>query len=604
MTNIRAFLLTAVAVSQICFSTPVLSAQEQGKLLLRVDPDTTPRAMNVVYVRPNAATTTTLYLQNLGEDVPNTATIKLVQIAGKQTRVIGQATRNAKDKDGLLDFAKVKDAKDAKDAADKIDLSDPPYQLRLLVEAAGQEFFKGDFDLRIRPARDLVTASAKYDRATRELRITVALKEAFDAKGCPVELVLGPAFKETKDGTFKQVLTTVKQNVELIARGVEFLPGVNVAGGRVYLNVNGYDRAFTYQATLKDTGALQEITFDNQVGARLRAPRYALPSDKFKIGLEMDGGLDVGQLEVGLDRTGKRDLERFQVRKLPGLRRQKVHLSIGPAGELVWQSDVRDWQPEFDTTDVFGPVTFQVRVLSGGKGIDLVPTPGKRAGETYLQADPDLPGRLFAQVILDNSPPENVKFVNLKTEWAKGKAFPVQARADSRDKGRLAPIVKAVFFQGKTPANGKVKEDAVLALGELDAASGLWKAEIPATDKESLELNVQLATATGMEATPARPTMIFFHAAGSAKWATVKGSVVYGDLRQPEVTVTLGDANGKVKGTAKTDDKGAFAFEKVVPGSYYVTASKNFPALIGQVPFEVPGGQDLVENVAVRLRAK
>ena len=164
--------------------------------------------------------------------------------------------------------------------------------------------------------------------------------------------------------------------------------------------------------------------------------------------------------------------------------------------------------------------------------------------------------------------------------------------------------MKAVFFQGKTPANGKVKEDAVLALGELDAASGLWKAEIPATDKESLELNVQLATATGMEATPARPTMIFFHAAGSAKWATVKGSVVYGDLRQPEVTVTLGDANGKVKGTAKTDDKGAFAFEKVVPGSYYVTASKNFPALIGQVPFEVPGGQDLVENVAVRLRAK
>ena len=96
MTNIRAFLLTAVAVSQICFSTPVLSAQEQGKLLLRVDPDTTPRAMNVVYVRPNAATTTTLYLQNLGEDVPNTATIKLVQIAGKQTRVIGQAMRNAK----------------------------------------------------------------------------------------------------------------------------------------------------------------------------------------------------------------------------------------------------------------------------------------------------------------------------------------------------------------------------------------------------------------------------------------------------------------------------------------------------------------------------
>ena len=293
--------------------------------------------------------------------------------------------RNAKDKDGLLDFAKVKDAKDAKDAADKIDLSDPPYQLRLLVEAAGQEFFKGDFDLRIRPARDLVTASAKYDRATRELRITVALKEAFDAKGCPVELVLGPAFKETKDGTFKQVLTTVKQNVELIARGVEFLPGVNVAGGRVYLNVNGYDRAFTYQATLKDTGALQEITFDNQVGARLPAPRYALPSDKFKIGLEMDGGLDVGQLEVGLDRTGKRDLERFQVRKLPGLRRQKVHLSIGPAGELVWQSDVRDWQPEFDTTDVFGPVTFQVRGAERRQG-DRSGSHARQAGRRNVLA--------------------------------------------------------------------------------------------------------------------------------------------------------------------------------------------------------------------------
>ena len=601
MTNLRNPWLTAALVSLSCwcvgFLPPALLAQEkETKLLMRVDSEKAPRALNVVYVRPNAMTTMALHLQNLSVDVPNNATIKLVQMVGNQPRVIGQATLNPAGKDAPLVFVK------AKDAPDKIDLSSPPFKLQLLVEAGGKRHFEKDFDLRIRSAHDLVTASCKYEKSTRQLRFKVTLKETFDAKGCPVELVLGPGFKDTKKGTFKQVLTNPNQTVELFAEGIEFRPGVNSAEGRVYLNVNGYDRAFIFQATLKESGDLVEIPFDNEVGARLRAPLYALPSEKFKIGLEMDGGLDVGQVEVGLDRTGKK--EQFQVQTFPSLRKQKVQLSVSPTGELVWQTEVRDWEAEFDTADVFGPVWFRVRVLSGTREIDVVPAVGKRSDEPLLKIDTDFPRSLFARVILDGTKPENIEFVDLPKKWCRGKQTTVQAKAALRPPERLAPIDKVTFFQGKAAPDGKINPDAVLGEGKFDAVSGLWKAEIAVPEKESFDLSVQFVTVAGLAASDSKKVFTTVCDNGPSKWATVKGSVVYGERGQSDITVTLSDGNGKIKRAVKTNAKGEFAFDRVLPGSYFVTAVRNFPELIGQVPLEVPEGQEIVDNVAVRLKAK
>ena len=154
--------------------------------------------------------------------------------------------------------------------------------------------------------------------------------------------MLGPLLSR-KIGQGRDVqasFTTVKQNVELIAKGVEFFAGRQCGGGPSVSQCERLRSGLHLPGNAQGYGRVAGNYF-RQPGWRLIASAAdALPSDKFKIGLEMDGGLDVGQLEVGLDLgPARRHLERFQVRKLPGLRRQKVHLSIGPAGELVWQSE-------------------------------------------------------------------------------------------------------------------------------------------------------------------------------------------------------------------------------------------------------------------------
>ena len=113
-----------------------------------------------------------------------------------------------------------------------------------------------------------------------------------------------------------------------------------------------------------------------------------------------------------------------------------------------------------------------------------------------------------------------------------------------------------------------------------------------------------MTTHTGMAAVKTATISYRDPTAGGKGIAKITGKVGYGPNPVPNAAVALLDEKGAVKGSAKTDAKGEYAFDKVPPGNYVVSAAQSFPALVGRTPVEVPEGKELIDNVAVRLLSK
>jgi hypothetical protein len=342
------------------------------------------------------------------------------------------------------------------------------------------------------------------------------------------------------------------------------------------------------------------MSFSKKIGARIRVPRYAKPNEKFPVLVELDGPLNADyRVEIGLDRAGKK--ERFLDEKFVGIRQQKIRLGFSEGGDLVCHTQVRDWQAEFDTTGVYGRIWFRLVVFKKDRKtgkyeeVELSFPEETRPYLAGMTADVESK-RLYAAVIQDETPPEDVEFVDLPKTWIPGKPLPVEVKTRKREEHQ-APIEKVVLFKGKVPADGKFNPDAILGAADFDAKKGLWSVVIPPQEKNDvLDLTALVTTQTGEKAVKSA-TVIF------KKLARIKGTVLHGTLAQANLAVTLSDPKGKVLGVVKSKAKGEFEFDSVAPGSYIVSSVMSFPALLGFTKVEVPEGKDPVE-VTVRLLAK
>lgn len=588
--------------------------QDTPQLLeLRTEPSKEPLAINL---RPNVSTSVSLSLQNPGTEDLRGVVVKLVHVA--EDRVIGQTTEidklPAKGKVRVA-FPKAKEAKEAKngkDGAEKKDkdgggqaaLPGPPFKVQLWIEAKQPNDFvtiKRDVLLVIKEPRDYLVSLAYFDKAKRRVAFKVKFGDADSVTGpqeCAVQLVLGPEFQESKKGTYSQLITGPRQAVDLFADDIAFT-APTIREGRACLTVDGYERAFTYPLTLTGSGNPDELPLGRKVGARIRVPRFAKPAEKFKVFLEMDGPLDADyRVEVALDRAGTKEYETV---KFIGLRQQKVGLTFSPAGDFVCHTKVQDWQAEFNTTGVFGNAWFRVSVFKKGDLVALLVPEETRphlADQEYLAESK----RLFALVTQDETPPQEVAFVNLPKEWLTGKPLPVLVRVKVPE-AHQAPIdKKVIFFRGKAAPDGKINPENILGIGEFDAQKGTCSIVLPGPESpETLVLSVQLMTRAGIVGTKTGTVNV-----KDAKFALckIKGVVAHGKDGQPNLAVTLADGDGKAKASVKTNAKGEFVFDKVPPGKYLISSVKAFPALVGSAKVVVPEGVELIDNVSVRLMAK
>src|SRR5207248_7472644 len=126
----------------------------------------------------------------------------------------------------------------------------------------------------------------------RGSRLVVQVKagEQFAGPPAKVELVVLPervpgfvAGQERK-GVYGGNLTRRGEELSLVAEDLRF-GGSTTRRGPVYLTVDGYDRAFTFNVTFPPAGTAGAPVEVTKAGLALDAPAYAVPKAAIKVGL-------------------------------------------------------------------------------------------------------------------------------------------------------------------------------------------------------------------------------------------------------------------------------------------------------------------------------
>jgi hypothetical protein len=473
-------------------------------------------------------------------------------------------------------------------------LGGPPYKLR--VELSNRDGKKTVEDVAItirQPSQYIDVTRSPYftwDPATRSgtLTATVKANPQFDGPPCKVELDLRPEEIRglelgPKTGVYSRALDRAGQEVQLVAEGLRFTSDQGPPTGRVYLTVDGYERAYVYTVAFSTTNEGQRVTTPE-----VRVSRPEIRSKPLKqVGYQLlvDNLSAVGFLEVDLFRRPGGEPE--VVEKLPSPRQSKVELYAadpGPSGALLFKTHVADWAVSLNTEGIYGRAEVRVRMLeSDGKPVTVaVRDEGGNRREEYVEAV----GRLF----FDNTPPIDVAFDDQYPQQMERNSQLV-VRATGRDPE--TGISRVVFFLGKPVKDPKTGVEGPgpsveTVPGELVAGTDWWEAVLPVSTGKPDTFFVSAEVVNGADQSTIKTIRIELvdrpaGAAGAAAKATfsVEGVVREGERPQPGLDVALKDPKGTVLATAKTGTGakggkpvGVFKFESVPPGAYVITAVK------------------------------
>src|SRR5262249_34325468 len=249
------------------------------------------------------------------------------------------------------------------------------------------------------------------------------------------------------DGTFREKLTKPGEVKKLLADNVKFTG--TQKSGEIALNVDGFQRAFIFQADMSSTTGTTpfNLSRDNIVRAvgafskpTEQLPKaialYSAPTDKYPLRLEVDTQQAGTFLIVSLDRNKDGAFDDDEKLKIPTARHQIVWSNPEfPDGGFLFRTEVRDWTVDLDSEGLRGLAKLQVQLPDAG-GIELA--------------------KLDRYLIVDATPPEKIDFQPGITKVVKGEKMLVKAKVHDPE----SPIVKGRLFFGAV-IDGKLPPDAV-----------------------------------------------------------------------------------------------------------------------------------------------
>jgi hypothetical protein len=424
----------------------------------------------------------------------------------------------------------------------------------------------------------------------------------FAGPRCRVELVLRPDCipcleeGQKKDGTYAGFLDGPDGEVVLVARNLKFKKDVKDGeerNGLVYLNVDGFDRAFTFLTTFAPDGQPTDPQRIEKPVLRLVADPYTRASAKYRMTAEADNVQEGWVVELGLDRDDDKQFvaNQGEVVRFPNGRETRYFFSpVGPHGGLVAEASVRDWSWEPDLSGLFGKRALRLQLLGPQQKVREViagapagPGAGIRVNSPVTEVD--------GAVIVDGSKPDELRFIDLPRQLRRGSPLPIRARAVDAESG----IRQVVFFVGKSLPDGKVPDGAVVAQPVNPADRTVWQALLPAPTERAavLEVTVQATNNVGLSATETVIIQLVDPTPGApAAAATIRGMVSQGGRPQPDVPVTLRDAQNAIKNKAMTNSAGEYVFKDVPPASYRVEAISTRSMTRGDTAVQVAGGEE------------
>jgi hypothetical protein len=298
----------------------------------------------------------------------------------------------------------------------------------------------------------------------------------------------------------------------------------------------------------------------------------------------------VAGVELGLDRdnNGEFKEEDGEITRMKGDRKVRLFLNAAaPEGCLLLRPEMEDWTAVLDLKGIEGRRTLRLRTLptdKEGNGAPLTVRDSESGADVQ---------EIKKALILDGSPPQGLKFVDFPKQLSRGDRLPVKAVARDEE----SRIEKVVFFVGKPGPDGKLPPNAALVPGKLDdTEKDLWVAALDASTDQKGKLEVTVQATNGANLTASETVVIQLvdpapGTGGGAKLGSIEGDVVQGDRKQPGVAVSLLDAQGVLKDSGATDDKGHYTFKDVPPGTYRVAAAKSSDNTKGTVNATVQSGQ-------------
>lgn len=438
---------------------------------------------------------------------------------------------------------------------------DGPIEFRLL-DPENQEatLLVQSYPVGVAPARSYVNiAGVQFAPASTRTRgrnrLTVDLigRASLGAVPCPVQLVVPPdrvpGLLSASEGTFDGVIETPGQPVSLFADNLRLQEGTPDLG-HFYVNVDGRERAFVFQASFARHGDPTTPREDLTPALRLRADRYAQAGPSYRVTVEVDSPPAESTLEVALGRVVGGGFEADAVQSFPQARETRVRFSpFGPEGALLFEAVSRDWTVRLNTTGILGERRLRARLLNRA-GIELL---------SVSQA-----------VSLDNSIPVRVKFLDLPAQAKRGTPLVVEASGRDTESG----IREVNFFLGR-PMDGKLPPNTPLIKAVPTSADrATWTAKVPLPDdrKGPIDLSVQMVNNVGLGAFATESIELL--ETDPINPGLIHGKLVEGAIPQAGIDVTLHDEKGAEKARTTTGADGNFRFGVIPPGKYELRASK------------------------------
>lgn len=375
-----------------------------------------------------------------------------------------------------------------------------------------------------------------------------------------------------------QYLRTLEIKPGLTMLKAETAPRVTLTGAiqnpapdtQVYVGVDGIDRAFVYTLGEAVEGGGRRLSPQNDIAVRLypgagfRTGIDTQPVPAYPVRIDTDNALGGGTLELWVRpvRPGAPDIaddkpENYEVVSVGRPRDERVFVdTAGPGGSILISSRSKDWVKGLDLSALRGPheVFAAVRVEGAAKPVISAP----------LMLNVDATG------------PVRIEFGKLPTRHPKGKPLPVSATAGENE----TRVVKAVFFLGEPTEDGKIPPGAPTVEGVRSVKDpAVWVAALPLPPdtQGAVFVGVQFTNNVGVSSTDVQTVVLVDEKSGGAgvgPLGSIEATVVFGELPQPGVAVSLRNAEGKVVGAGSTNDKGKVKFEKLAPGLYTLVATK------------------------------
>jgi hypothetical protein len=632
---------------------------------------------NQIRLRPNQEKQAVFFfLVNPNKEEPlNNVKVKLVRLgAGGEEKVLAEAEvaqvdpwegPKNEEKAALIKFGfpspagkpegKI-EAPEAKKPAGPVpeSLGKPPFELRFRL-TVGKQAIKNPVvvPVVIRQPREYVEVEASYDDTTRTVEFVATATENFAGPPCPVDLsfeaeAVPGLFTRTK-GTYNKVLHKKGDKVRLKAMALPFVETPAKPYDRIYLAIDKYNRAYTYENSYTAGQKPKELKGPR---VRLRVPRFSPPDPNLSVRVEVDPPdtlplEDSVMVEAGLDFPGEAKSSFY------GARQELVAILPGDsAGGLLFQTSAQDWEMKLDASGTFGTYDIQAKLFvwekrkTSGTGLKLKPE-NLWKQEQIPVIRPDQP-QLFtpfgpnqttaderavnAQVVLDGTRPQvaiDTKALREPGYLYKGESLEIKVKTNDEESG----IRKVQFFLGKPVLKGNKEEmpgNAFETRITDGGKAGTWTAEVPVETVKAALIDITVQATNGAGLTASDTITIRLKDAkeggkGAKKGgATITGMVVVSDRPQPGAQVFLSDEKGAVKakttalteeGVAKQEEEikkskskkkagkiGSFEFLEVPPGTYTITAANPALMLRGVATVNVPEGEPKVITIQIEMQ--